>query len=485
MNTYFHEYEEIRLLNLMYENKLKIDNYYYLLEIGYNSLQIREMIIFDGDINDILRYSDPDFTPRVLGLIRDCLYQNIDLDSINFYLIENPMVWGYYKKLGIKNLYLTILNKEKVIDSKDSDFNFYEVIGEEEIGEMTLDFFDDDFELEDYKLISNEDSKKNEKVEAISIFHPEIFQERYFNITNLSYNENYIYDNFDDFEVIVRDYEDSFESYYRNKVLYKSSLINASDEKKLASFIKVDKGYYERFFMGNVRLAYERASAKKSLLINTEFPDLIQESLLGLIVAMEKFEPDLGYKFSTYATWHLNQKVTRFIGDNNNLIRIPIHAYEKYIKLATFRGKYILNNCVEPSINELRETLIASQDQSEIMDYTFDNVEKITNYVKIILDLEDVLDDLDFSEEIQDGTSVTELCGRWELIELIHNELKIHLTDREYRVLYMRFGLHDSKEFTLEEVGSYMGVARERIRQIEAKALRKLRFKFKSFDIYL
>ncbi|MDE8280492.1 hypothetical protein PT197_05305, partial [Erysipelothrix rhusiopathiae] len=152
MNTYFHEYEEIRLLNLMYENKLKIDNYYYLLEIGYNSLQIREMIIFDGDINDILRYSDPDFTPRVLGLIRDCLYQNIDLDSINFYLIENPMVWGYYKKLGIKNLYLTILNKEKVIDSKDSDFNFYEVIGEEEIGEMTLDFFDDDFELEDYKL---------------------------------------------------------------------------------------------------------------------------------------------------------------------------------------------------------------------------------------------------------------------------------------------------------------------------------------------
>ncbi len=266
--------------------------------------------------------------------------------------------------------------------------------------------------------------------------------------------------------------DDSVRAWLRE--IGKTPLLSLDDEIQLAR--RIERACTDPLEAQRARDTLTRANLRLVVSIakrysgrGMSFPDLIQEGNIGLIRAVEKFDHRKGYKFSTYATWWIRQAITRAIADQGRTIRIPVHMVETMNKLIKTSGKLRQMIGREPSLEEL----------ANAMEISVERVMEVINVAPEPISLESPIgqdEDTRLFDFVADHNAIMPLDAASQslLRERIDDALN-HLTTREREVLMMRFGLEDGCQKTLEEVGRHFRVTRERIRQIEAKALQKLR----------
>ena len=252
------------------------------------------------------------------------------------------------------------------------------------------------------------------------------------------------------------------------KEIGKIPLLSIEEEIELAKRIEIgDEEAKKRLAEANLRLVV--SIAKKYSGRGMQFLDLIQEGNLGLIKAVEKFDYKKGYKFSTYATWWIRQAITRAIADQARTIRIPVHMVETINRVIRVSRQLVQDLGREPSLEEL----------SKELDMPIEKVQEVLKASQEPVSLETPVGEEDEShlgDFIQDDNMpVPAEAATFTLLQEQLVEVLSTLSEREQKVLRLRFGLDDGRARTLEEVGKEFHVTRERIRQIEAKALRKLR----------
>jgi len=263
--------------------------------------------------------------------------------------------------------------------------------------------------------------------------------------------------------------DDSIKLYLRE--IGKIPLLTQEEEMKLAKqVVRGNKRAKTKMAEANMRLVV--SIAKRYSGRGLDFQDLIQEGNMGLLRAVEKFDPEKGFKFSTYATWWIRQAITRAIADQARTIRIPVHMVETINKLLRIQRRMTQELNRDPTIEELAKEMDLE-------------VEKVKHVMKIKQDITSL--DASIGKDGEDDDSALgnfisddELVGPEDaaanqLLKEQINEILDSLSDRERKILKMRFGIDGGKSHTLEEVGQEFAVTRERIRQIEAKALNKLR----------
>jgi RNA polymerase primary sigma factor len=247
----------------------------------------------------------------------------------------------------------------------------------------------------------------------------------------------------------------------------KGGRIGQEERERLAETVRDGKAAQEHLIKANSRLVV--SVAKKYVGRGVPFLDLIQEGNIGLIRAVKKFDYRRGYKFSTYATWWIRQAVTRAIADQGRTIRVPVHMYEQINRLARVSRQLVQELGRDPTVDEIAEELGVSPKK----------VERTIKVSQRPLSLEMPVGEEDDSFlgdfiEDSDAPSPTDQASQQLLRDQIE-DIFVSLTPREVRILQLRFGLVDGYSYTLEEVGKKFGVTRERIRQIEAQALGRLR----------
>lgn len=263
--------------------------------------------------------------------------------------------------------------------------------------------------------------------------------------------------------------DDSVRLYLRE--IGKIPLLSAEEELELAQKVVAgEKRAKDKMAEANMRLVV--SIAKRYSGRGLDFLDLIQEGNTGLLRAVEKFDPDKGFKFSTYATWWIRQAITRAIADQARTIRIPVHMVETINKLLRTQRRMTQELNREPSIEELAKEL---EMEPEKVEYVMKIKQDITSLdAGVGRDGEEEDSVLaDFIED-EDSDSPEDSAANQLLKEQVQSILST-LSEREQKIIKMRFGLENGKSHTLEEVGQEFAVTRERIRQIEAKALAKLR----------
>ncbi|MBC7223498.1 MAG: sigma-70 family RNA polymerase sigma factor [Anaerolineae bacterium] len=273
-------------------------------------------------------------------------------------------------------------------------------------------------------------------------------------------------------------------------------VVNEERRRELLALVRKGKQAERELVQANLRLVV--SIAKRFLRSGLAFSDLVQEGNLGLLRAAQKFDPDLGYRFSTYATWWIRQAISRYIVDHARTIRIPAHMVDTISRLGRERRRLAQATGQDPTAEQLACALgLLSERDLEALEKARQEgedpppglerrrrraLEKVRRILRasqdpISLELpigaerDGSLADLIVDERAE---APMEMASRQLLREQVESVLE-ELSDRERKVVEMRFGLLDGRAYTLEEVGSALGVTRERIRQIEAKALRKLR----------
>ena len=348
---------------------------------------------------------------------------------------------GKSKKGVLENYEIDAVFKDVTLDENQTD-RLYQVLEENKIDVLQMDDGDDQFSDDDLLEPIDEDD-----------FVPELEDEENIDLSAVELLEGV-------------GTEDPVRMYL--KEIGTVPLLTAEEELSLAKRkAEGDPVAKQRLIEANLRLVV--SIAKRYTGRGMSFLDLVQEGNLGLIKGVEKFDYEKGYKLSTYATWWIRQSVTRALADHARTIRVPVHMVETINRMSKMQRKLTLELGAEPTTAQLAEAL----------DMTEDKVLEIMQIAREPASLETPIgeeDDSNLGDFVADNNTVTpeEFVERdmlREHIDILLDDLK----DREKQVIILRFGLNDGHPRTLEEVGKVFDVTRERIRQIEAKALRKLK----------
>ena len=385
----------------------------------------------------------------------------VSVDDIKKMLDDKNARLGFITQEDIDNL----MSQYDLDDETADDILNY--ISEKHI-EIRDDTFDE-LEADNLDLNNIEDINLDDDLDGLSIDDtPDLdFVDDFDMFTGDTYNM-YSSDEFDDNSLGSNvKINDPVKMYL--KEIGTVELLTHDEEIELAKrILEGDEEAKKRLAAANLRLVV--SIAKRYVGRGMLFLDLIQEGNMGLIKAVEKFDYTKGFKFSTYATWWIRQAITRAIADQARTIRIPVHMVETINKLTRIKRQLIQELGREPSAEEIAEKMDGM------------TPEKVREIQKISLEpvsLETPIgeeDDSHLGDFIEDeGAMSPDDYAANELLKDELNEVLLELTDREEKVLRLRFGLDDGRTRTLEEVGKEFNVTRERIRQIEAKALRKLK----------
>lgn len=372
---------------------------------------------------------------------------------------------------NIENEFEKIL--KKYVDGKLTTLKIQRIFSENDIPKEYLPEFIEFLEKKDITVEEEDDKEptdfdcESDTEEYILLkdteFEDEFDEEDIKDLKDIDLN---ILENLDDYVAI----EDPIKMYL--KEIGKISLLNVDEEMNLAKKIcdpdeNVRKEARKQMAESNLRLVV--SIAKRYMGRGMQLLDLIQEGNLGLLRAVEKFDYQKGFKFSTYATWWIRQAITRSIADQARTIRIPVHMVETINRLIKIQRKLVQELGREPKPIEVAKVMgIPVAKVREIMSFALEPVSMETPIGDE--------DDSHLGDFLQDANA--KIPVNFAMDVLLHDQLMEvikSLTEREQKVILLRFGLEDGKPRTLEEVGKVFGITRERIRQIEAKALRKLR----------